>query len=437
MFRRIVVLLITVFMVVPFASAQGASAPAQSESFVDPQAESTTLSILWMRPIQEDSIKLVDQFAIDFENENPGINIDLKMVDWADGRASIINAVNEGSPPDIAMIGARWVPEYVSLGIIEPLDRYLTRDFRRRFVQSIINEGAIFQGRTFGLPVATSTRALYYNKDLFKAAGIAEPPKTWDDLLAAGKAINALKQDGVYGFGLQGGGGLETNTYFYYFVWGNGGDLYNTGRTGSVLNEPAAVGALEFLQKMVNEGATQPNPTSKDYERRRNLEDMFQAGKLGMVISGPWFAPRLNNDAPDINFGLAPIPYNTTPSTYGVMDALVILKTSQQKDLAWKFMEFLYQTERRQAYAQTEGLLPELIEVAAMPAFAEDKNFAVFLSLLPDARFEPLHIQSEQIAQQVIVAVQAVYEGKTDAKSALDNAVNEINKLLTSSSVGW
>ncbi len=399
-------------------------------------APNITLNVFWLYTRDEAISNLLNRFARDFEAENPTIRINLTIIDWADGHDAIKKAFTDGNAPDISVIGSRWVPEFVSLGYIEPLDKYMSLDFRARFIPILINNGALYQNRIFGLPVATSVRALYYNKDIFSAAGVKEPPQTWDDLLAAGKAINALNR-GIYGFGLQGGGGLETNTYFYYFVWGNGGSLYNASMTASALNDPTSVKALEFLQQMVQESATQPDPTSKAFERRRNLEDMFQAGKLGMVISGPWLAPRLRQEAPGVNFGIVPIPYRATPATYGVIDALVMTSASQHKTEAWSFLKFLYDDQRRLEYTRLAGVLPELDAVARRSEFTQDPDYTAFLALLPTARFEPLHNQSEQIAQTVINAIRTVYQGTAAPQTALDGAAQTINKMLAVSVAGW
>lgn len=401
-------------------------------------AQRDTLTVLWMYSPADQAVfqGLIDELVREFESANPGVSVNAQLVDWADGLHTIKEAVNLGNPPDIAVIGARWVPEFVALGIIEPLDRYISPQFRSQFIPSIINEGAVYQGRVFGLPIATSTRALFYNRDLFAQAGIEKPPATWEELRAAAQAITELPGSEA-GFGLQGGGGLETNTYFYYFVWGNGGDIYDRTRSASALDSPQAVEALTFLRGLIDDGLTQPNPTDAAYERRRGVEDLFQAGKLGMVISGPWFVNRLRAEAPDIAFGVAPLPYNTRPATYGVMDAITILRTSTSKDLAWQFLEFLYEPERRLKYALTVGVLPELSAVAADPAFASDPDYAVFLSLLPDAKFEPLHIQSEAIAQIVIDALKQVYSGAAEPQAALEAASLEIDDLLGAAVAGW
>ncbi len=407
-----------------------------SFSTVGAQDGEETLRVFWMKgpSDSEAALELVQRFADEFEDSHPNVTVDLELVDWGEGRQRIHDAVEAGNPPDIAVVGARWVPEFVASGYIEPLDRYITRNFRRQFVPAIINEGAVYQGRTFGLPVATSTRALYYNRDIFEQAGIESPPETWDELLATGQAINAL-EDEVYGFGLQAGDGLETNTYFYYFVWGNGGNLYNTSNTASALDELAAVEALAFMQRLVEEDATQPNVL--DYDRRRLLEEDFEAGSLAMMISGPWEAGRLRRDHPDIDFGVAPLPYNTTQATFGVIDTLVMFRTARNKELAWEYLEFLYDDDRRFEYVSEFGVLPSLQAVAERPELQEDPIIAVFLQLLPDARFEPLHTESEAIAQTVIQAVMEVHEGRAVPQEALDEAARQINDLLQTSSAGW
>lgn len=402
-------------------------------------AQSNHLRVLWMYAPADEALytEVLDAFVSEFEAANPGADVEIELVDWAVGQDTIKSAVNLGSPPDIAVIGARWVPEFVSLGMIEPLDRYMTPEFREQFIPTIINEGAMYQGRLFGLPIATSTRALFYNKTLFEQSGLdpETPPQKWKELTEAARAIT--EQTEAAGFGLQGGGGLETNTYFYYFVWGNGGDIYDPSRTVSALNEPEGVDALRYVRGLIDAGFTQSYPTDVAYERRRGVEDLFQVGQLGMVISGPWFVNRLRIEAPELSFGVAPLPYNTTPATYGVMDAITLLRTSRNKDLAWKFLRFLYEPQRRMTYAQELGVLPELKAVAADPAFAEDPQLSIFLDLLDEARFEPPHIQSEAIAQIVTEAVVAVYNGEVDPQDALDSASAQIDTLLGGAVAGW
>jgi multiple sugar transport system substrate-binding protein len=156
-----------------------------------------------------------------------------------------------------------------------------------------------------------------------------------------------------------------------------------------------------------------------------------------MIITGSWVASRLRTDLPDLNFGVAPIPYHTVPATYGVIDTLVMFRTSRDKELAWEYLEFLFDDDRRFTYVTTAGVLPGLISVAERPEISEDPDLRVFLELLPDARFEPLHPESEAIAQSIINAVVSVHSGRLDPQAALDEAVDEIDGLLQTTAAGW
>ncbi|NJL94294.1 MAG: extracellular solute-binding protein [Anaerolineae bacterium] len=410
----------------------GAAAPGQQGL--------QTLRVMWGQSPSNIPLffEVVAGFEEDYEAANPNVDVQIELVDLPALRDTVLERVEAGNPPDLTVMQRNRIPEFVSLGLVEPIDRFLTRDFRRRFVPSIINEGAVYQGRTFGLPVATSTRALYYNLALFEQAGLAGPPESWEDLRAASTAISGLDRDEeVYGLGWQGGGGQETDTYFYYFLWGNGGDIYDASQTHAALNAPEAVQALEFVQQLIGQGGTQPEPYAERYDRRITVEELFQNGQVGMVISGPWLVARLRQQAPDLRFGVAPLPYNTTPATYGVIDTLIMLSTAENKALAWGFMEFIYADETRLAYAQAAGVLPEMTAVAQSPAFQEDPLLRVFLDLLPNARFLPLSTQTEAISERVIVALRAVYQGLVEPQAALDAAVGAINALLENEVAGW
>ncbi len=404
-------------------------------------AQDTTLTVHWLLNEQDppEARDLLREQIAAFEAENPGTSVNLRITPWAIGREVLTDGVVDGNPADLAVLGARWVPELVADGLIEPLDDYLTPDFRAQFFQSMIEEGSVYQGRTFGLPVAASTRAMVFNRALFDEAGLDYPDDTWtwEDLRAASVAIGEMGE-GVYGFGLQGGDQLETNTYFYYFVWGNEGTLYNPSVTASALDSDLALEALTFLDDLADAGGVQPNPTDPSINRRA-LEDMFIEGNLGMMITGNFALLRLRRGNPNLDFGVAPIPFNRTPATYGVIDAMVMLSTSRNKEAAWALMEHLYAPERRRDYTQTMGFLPVMAVVAEDPEFtlAEDEQFATFLSLLPNARFEPLNVNSEEIAQTVIDAVRDVYAGGASPEAALQNAASTIDGVLASNATGW
>lgn len=373
-----------------------------------------------------------EQVIADFQAANPDIQVNLHVFTWDEGRGKIDEMIRQGRTPELARVATRWIPEYVAAGLVEPVDAYLTDQFRAEFIPSLIQQGAQYQGRTFGLPITVSARALFYNKDLFGRAGIATPPKTWDEFRTAASKVSQLGSE-VYGFGLQ-GNLVETNTYFYYFLWGNGGDVLTADGIRAAFDRPEGVQALSLLRDLMRAGATQPNPSQ---DNRAALETGFVQGRYGMVVTGPWLAKRLASEAPNLHYGVAPIPYQTTPATLAAEDTLVLFKPANNKQAAWRFVQFLYQDKYRLDYALREGVLPEKISTANDPQITSNAVTAFFLDQLSTARFEPLNIQSGNIADVVSQAVQTVYQGKAEPKAALHGAAAKVNEMLAYAATSW
>ncbi len=368
----------------------------------------------------------------DFEAENPNIKVNLFIFEWTDGQKKIREMIAQGNPPTLARVATRWVPEYMAAGLLEPVDNYITPEFRAQFNSVLITEGAQYEGLTFGLPMTVTTRALFYNKALFKQAGITSPPQNWDELRKAAQAIDNLGAD-VYGFGIQ-GKGVDTSTYFYYFLLGNGGSILTADGTRPAFNSPEGREALNFMNDLITEGLTQPNPTESE---RGDLHNLFMQGKLGMVISLPTLVKVLAEQAPSLDYGLSNIPYQTTPFTFAAQDTLILFKQARNKDAAWKFIKFLYQDEYRLKYALTESILPEKISVANNPQFKENRSLAFFMERLPEGQFEPLNVRSASIADTIVSYLQAVYRGEMTPDQALEKAAIQVQRILFYSATTW
>ncbi len=368
----------------------------------------------------------------DFEAQNPDIQVNLSVFTWDEGRQKIADMVAQGKPPTLARVATRWIPEYVAAGLLEPVDGYMNAEFRSQFIPLLINEGSQYESRTFGLPITVSSRALYYNKDLFQQAGLSSPPENWAQLKSAAKAIHSLGPD-KYGFGIQ-GKEAETSTYFYYFLWGNGGDILTKDGTRPAFNGVEGQEAAQFLKEMVDGGLTQPNPADSV---RKDLETAFVEGKLGMVITGPWLATRLKAEAPKLEYGLSVIPYQTTATTLAAQDTLILFKQAENKEAAWKFVEFLYADKYRLKYVVTEGVLPEKISVAENSQIVNNPMYNFFMEKLPTGRFEPLNVKSADISNVVAEALRSAYRNQVSPAEALNNAAVQVLQMLSYSATAW
>ncbi len=359
-----------------------------------------------------------------FEAANPDVDLTIEVIDWNAGFQKLSTLISADNAPDLANIATLWLPELVALDVVEPLDDYVSDEMRERFIPKTLR-GATYRGRLYGLPIAVSARALYCNARLLDAAN-AQPPADWDELLAVAQATTDHGA-GVYGFGMQ-GDKVETDVYFYYFLWANGGQILNEDQTRATFNSPAGVEALQFMVDLIHKyKVTQPGTTAYD---REGLQEMFKGEQLAMIITGPWFWGMLEEDVPDLEYQIAPIPARREQVTMAVTDNLIMFNSSDHKDAAWRFIEFFYDPELRLEWAETFGMLPELKEVAESDYITSSEQWSTFMSLLPDGRFVPLHPRWKQISQEIIDGVQEAQLQTKTPQQALDDAADRVNRIL-------
>ena len=234
-----------------------------------------------------------EEVAAAFEAVNPDININVEVVPWDTLLQRLTTDIAGGASPDLSIIGTRWLLDFAEQGIAEPVDAYLTPEFKSTFIDTFMAP-SVMDGQIMGLPVAASARAMLVNMDLFEQAG-ATPPTTWAELYEASQKISALPD--AFGFGLQ-GKEIETDAYFYYGLWTFGGDILKAdGSSG--LDSPEAIEAATFYKKMIDEGLTQPSPTNYN---REELFNLFKQGKVGVIYTFPMLIPQILAEAPDLNY---------------------------------------------------------------------------------------------------------------------------------------
>jgi multiple sugar transport system substrate-binding protein len=357
-----------------------------------------------------------------FEKDNPDIKVQLEVVPWDTLRQKLDTDIAAGTNADLAIIGTRWLLDFVKADIVEPLDPLVNAEFRGRFAGAILNP-SIMDNKLMGLPVAASARAMYYNKDLFAKAGIAEPPKTWDDVKAAAEKLKALGGD-IAPFGMQ-GKEIETDVYFYYAMWSYGGEIMIDGKSG--LGSEAALKAATLYKAMIDGGLTQKGPTGYN---REDVQNLFKKGQVGMMMTAPFLASQIKTEAPTLQYGVVPVPMGTTSATYGVTDSIILFKNSKAKDAAAKFLEFSFRPEWREKFDSGEGFLPVTSAVAEMPAFKNDPVLQIFSSAMGSARFAPVIGGWEEIAQTTSSALQKIYLGQGEPKAVLAETAAAVDAIM-------
>src|SRR4051812_2067363 len=363
--RRLGALLLLAALV-PVAAASAQTPAHTTISFVAPDYSDKTQRY-WQSVIAR------------FEKRNPSISVDLQMVHWTDINQKVATLILSGHIPDVLNLDS--YANFAGDGSLLPADEVLSPGTQRDFVPVFARNGQV-EGVQYGIPIAGSVRGLFYNKAIFREAGIDAPPRTWAQLEADARRIE--RRTGKIGYALP-LGPEEPQAEFSLFMWGNGGDWFRNGKW--VIDNPQNVAALQFMRRLTRESLTQRHPGKTN---RAEAWKLFEEGRAGMVMGSSFLPGLLYEDAPQLNFGTAPIPSNggRYRFTLGVEDYLLAFRATRHKAAVKKFLEFVYSPAIYGEFIRVHGFLPVTRSVSTQVA-ARDPIQRVFINLASVAKFYP------------------------------------------------
>lgn len=376
-----------------------------------------------------------------FEQKNPDITVNMEIVPWASQQQRLVTALTTGGLPDVSMLGNNVVAQFQATGSLAPLDDYFKAYDK---TNSADVEGNVWPGdkgyyyldnHWWASPVSVETRALFYRKDLFKAAGLDpdKPPQTWDDLRTDAKTLTTASKDGTKGIALSMSIDYFTVQNFMSTWLGYGAKMLNSdGKCG--FESPEFYKALDVYVGMFKDGSTSPDAatTSGDTFRRGFLD-----GKYAMILSDPSLYRDLQKEnAPFLsNIGIAEVPAGPSVRA-GFLGGwpLVLWNTSEHKDAAAKWIMFATH-DGLKSLAVAGGFIPgnvALAHEAPWTAFP----YPLFVTQLQDAK--PYQYPSQAIPQMgqlevdtVQKAIQAIALGKADDQQATKDMCDGMNDVLS------
>ena len=366
-------------------------------------------------------------FVKKFEEANPGIKLNLEVVSWNDIYTVVSTRISNNNAPDILNIDT--FADYANEGLLLPVSDYCPETLFADFFPSFI-EQSVIDGVCWAVPDLASARALYYNADLLEGAGV-EVPTTWAELEDACQAIIDAYGGEVYPWGID----MTTDegqAAFAYYVWGNNGGFVDAEGNWTV-NSDANVQAVEYAINLYKQGFTNPNPAT---QTRYDLQDMFGAGKLAMVIA-PNSLPTYIADKgyTNVNYAVANIPHNdgATSSSVGIMDRIMAFKDDTAPDQAarneaiGKFLSFFYDPANYVGWVSMEGFLPA-VNSAVEALVAADPTFEAWLDVLGGAQFYPTAKAEWIDVKQGVTNVEQTALTGGDVKALLDELQAKITK---------
>ena len=323
-----------------------------------------------------------DGLAAKFAAANPGITVKVDVVSWETIDDKVKTLIATGQTPDVVNKG-----DYSAAaadGLLYRADEMVSKATLDDIVPTFLNNSK-YNGVAYAVPDLASARALFYNKDILKKAGVKKLPTTWTELEATLKTIKK-KVPGVYPYALP-LGPEEAQAEFAIWAGGNGGVMFKNGKW--VLNSKQNVETMAFLKKLTDQKLTQPNPAKCD--RTACAQTLFASGKAAF-INGSVFLPAWlkANGGANLNVGTGSFVHNTGQEavTLGVQDYFTAYKANGHQAEIQKFMDFLFQPANYADFLKAAGgFIPATKSAGAVAA--KDPALAPFIALLPKAIFYP------------------------------------------------
>ncbi|HZJ00598.1 MAG TPA: sugar ABC transporter substrate-binding protein [Gemmatimonadaceae bacterium] len=371
--------------------------------------------------------EVVSQLLPGFEKENPRIKVQVQQIPWTAAHEKLLTAFVGEATPDIAMLGNTWVPEFVALDALEPLDSRVATSKelpRSDYFQGIWDTNTV-DSVTYGIPWYVDTRVIFYRSDLLANAGCAQMPSTWATWRDCMVRVKSKMNDHQYPLlipitewpppvilGLQAGSPI----------------LIDNGRYGG-FSKPPFMKGFDFYVSLFRDKLAPPFAASEI----SNLYQEFERGNIAMYISGPWqigeFSNRLPKNMQD-KWMTATLPGENGPGVSLAGGAsLSLFRGSKHKAEAWKLMEYLSRPDVQIEFHKLTGDLPARRTAWSDSVLSQNKYMTAFREQLERTVPTPKVPEWEQIATKVFEHGERAVRGKQtplQAMQALDRDVNVI-----------
>jgi multiple sugar transport system substrate-binding protein len=395
--------------------------------------------------------ELVRELLPEFERRHPGVRVRVQQIPWSAAHEKLLTAYVGESLPDVVQLGNTWIPELVALGALAPLDARIERAGLPRgdFFAGVM-DAAVVDGATWALPWYADTRLLFYRTDLFAAAGVAAPPRTWSELRAALAQVRAHGGADRHAILLP----LTEWEPLVIFALQRGATLLRDGDRYGDFASPAFRGAFDFYLSLFADGLA-PARGAADLA---NLQQDFAAGWLASYVSGPWQLGELRRRLPasfEAQWAAAPMPgpdaeWAAAPRSAPDVDpsasprsapdgpgfslaggsSLAIVARSPRADAAWKLLEYLAEPAQQSAFYALAGDLPARRSAWSDPRLAGDAKAQVFRAQLERMRATPKVPEWERIAGRIARHAEAAVRGEETPDEALAALDREADRAL-------
>jgi len=420
-----------------------------------------------------DESDLIEPFITAYRTKHPNVTINYKMLRFEEYENELLNALAEDRGPDIFSVHNHWIRGYVPK--ISPLPPELTiayiersggalgqettvtirkertitlRQLRDGFVEVVYNDAVVpiwnekeeaYENKIVALPLSVDTMALYYNRDILNAAGLAQPPAAWTTFQEQVKTITRLDADGDIAQSAA-AIGTASNVERYtdivsILMMQNGTEMTNEAgfatfnKIPSALSgrdEPPGWGALRFYTDFAN-------PSKEVYTWNDNFTnslDAFVTGQTAFFFGYSYHLSQIRAKAPKLNFGIAKLPQleGNPEVNYANYWMHTVSAKSENSDYAWDFIQSMADANNVKNYLDAAKKPTALRSLQAEQL--EDIDLSVFASQILTAKSWYRGKDWEAVEEAFADMIDSLVYGTMEIKDAINLAVSRVNQTL-------
>lgn len=383
--------------------------------------------------------KIVDGIVADFESANPDIDVNaIYAGNYNDARVKALAALQSGDPAQLSVMFSIDVHELMDLDAIVPFDDVVTSDEEKEWLGSFypaLMENGKVDGKTYGVPFQRSTIVMYYNKDMFREAGLdpEKPPTTWEELAEVGAALTKKNADG----NVDTWGAMIPSTGYPYWMFGaltkqQGQVLMNQEGNETYFNSPKVIDALNFWKDLGAKHAVMPEGTIEWGTLRQN----FLEQKTAIMWHSTGNLTTVKNNA-TFDFGVAMLPAGSELGSPTGGGNFYIFKdaTEEERAASLKLVRFMTSPEQAAKWSIETGYMgvsPAAYETPELTEYV--KTFppaAIARDQLQHATAELSTHQAGRVRKLLDDAIQSVLSGQSTAEEALESAQKQAERILS------
>jgi multiple sugar transport system substrate-binding protein len=381
----------------------------------------------------------VYQKAVADYKKAKGIDVEVLAFPTREFERKLAVSLPSGNAPDIFVTSEYIIPQYIESGFVMKPPKAVGKFIKSSFDAMTLKLNT-FNKKIYGVPQIGIARILYWNKDLFKHAGLTNPPGNWDELLKYAKKLTVYDAQGkVVRSGIclrKFGGGSGVTEKFQILLASAGGDILtktSNGKWRAAYNNEAGRATLKLYIDLIHKEKADSFDTKQDTEA-------FALGKTAMYIREIWPVPYFKANAPNLKFGTTTIPgrVNGKSGTVYSTESAFVPKSSKNAKTAWDFIMFFNNKKYSRMMLEDIGWPTPRIDIDFSEIYKREPAYAAALKRPKRYKLStyPPIVASDEIWTKLGERLEAAYRNSalTDnpegIKKVLDDAAKETNKIL-------